>query len=154
MDAMMPDIDLLAIQRKRRREKRCLKCGKATPRAALCETCRATLRYCPRCETIVPLSEASAREARNGRATAYCLPCDAERGRLRMARRTKAEYLAEQAAHQHPKLAQIIVLYRNGMPYAAIAERVGMTTSAMGMVIVFARRTGRWPKELRRQRNR
>lgn len=142
----MLDTDLLAIRRKRRREKRCLACGEKTPRAALCKACRATLRYCPRCEAVYPRGGASQRDASGGRTTAYCLPCgNAVRNKRG---RDWAAYLAEQRSREHPKLPQIKKLYKAGLTYPQIAGELGMNCGTLRAVIGHARKTGRWSTRL------
>jgi len=144
----MLDTDLLSIRRKRRREKRCLACGAPTPRAALCKACRATLRYCPRCEVIHPLAETSQRSAALGRSTSYCVPCG---NKVRNKRdRDWQTYLAEQRQKSHPKLPQIKRLYKQGLTYEQIADALKMNCGTLRALIAHARKTGRWPKTLTR----
>jgi len=71
---MTIDPDILAIQRQRRQQGRCLACGKHTPRAALCVGCRKTLAYCPTCERLY--TRRAALDA--SRATEYCSECRAQ----------------------------------------------------------------------------
>ena len=144
----MIDTDLLAICRKRRQQGRCVACGVAVPRAALCKTCRATLRYCPRCEAVYPAEETSQRSTVNGRATAYCLPCgNAVRNKRG---RTRAQYLATLRAAEHPLLPRIRKLYRQGLTYVAIADTLGIPRGTLRAIVAYARKTGRWPKGLQR----
>lgn len=144
----MLDADLLAIRRKRRQQKRCVACGASVPRAALCKVCRATLRYCPRCEAVYPLAETSQRDMSNGRSTAYCLPC----GNVVRNKRGRplAQYLAEQRQRTHPKLPAIIKLYRRGVRIRQIADELDINRNTLRALIDHARRTGRWPKHLSR----
>jgi len=141
----MTDPDLLAIRRKRRQEKRCLACGVPVPRAALCKMCRQTLRYCPRCEDVYAIP---ATETPDGRATLYCPPCRnvATNG----VRQPRDVYLASVRASQHPKLKQIIRLYRDGLSLSQIGRHLGKPTPTVASIIRHARRTGRWPRTLRR----
>jgi hypothetical protein len=146
----MIDTDLLAIQRKRRQQKRCLACGTPTPRAALCGVCRETLRYCPRCESVYDALFTSQRSRANGRSTAYCLPC-ASRVRNYHGR-TIGEYLAAQRERKHPQLEKAIRLYKRGLTYVQIADALGMNRGTLRSLVTHARRTGRWPASLKRQR--
>lgn len=143
----MSDSDLIQIQRKRRQQGRCIQCGQPTPRAALCKACRQALRYCPRCEAIYPASAASQRDT--GRSTSYCLPCS---NLVRNGERVpRAMWRVQTAARAHPKLARIQRLYRNGLTYPQIAAAVGLSTGGLSALIAHARRTGRWPRRLRRE---
>lgn len=145
---MALDPDILSIQRKRRREKRCLQCGVSTPRAALCVICRQTLRYCPRCEVVYDAAHTSQRSTAGGRTTAYCLPCSSivRNG----VRQSWSAYLAEQQTRMHPKLPQMIKLYKRGLSYDAIADAVGMKRGTVRAAIAHARATNRWPQKLTR----
>lgn len=144
----MTDLDLISIRRKRRQEKRCLACGVPTPRAALCVGCRQSLRYCPRCEDVYPAANASQRSDTDGRSTAYCVPCG---NAVRNHRgRTRAEYLTEQRAHEHPQLARIKKLYKQGLTYDQIASALDMPRGTLSAVITHARETGRWSARLSR----
>jgi hypothetical protein len=140
------DQDLLSIQRRRRQQRRCLHCGTPTPRAALCRTCRQTRRYCPRCETVW-----EANRPRGPWPTEYCPPC--HNVAVNGEREPRERYLAKQRASMHPKLRQIIKLYRAGATYPAIAAALGIPRSALGSIIHHARQTGRWPKHLERGRD-
>lgn len=145
---MTPDPDLLAIRRKRRQGKRCLACGVPTPRAALCAACRVTLRYCPRCEDVYPLARASQRETRQGRSSAYCLPCGnvVRNGD----RQPLAQYRDAQQARMHPQLRQMIRLYKQGLTHDQIADTLGMNRGTFRAILAHARATNRWPKALKR----
>jgi hypothetical protein len=147
---MTHDPDLLAIQRKRRREKRCLSCGTPTPRASLCKTCREKWCYCPRCEAVYPEANASARTRALGRCAIYCLPCSNTMRREAAGRRTWATYLAERQAQQHPQLRNVIRLYRAGWTHDAIAPAVGLSRGGLASLIWRARQRGQWPEKLRR----
>lgn len=142
------DPDLLAIGRKRRQEKRCIACGVPTPRAALCASCRQTLRYCPRCEVLWPVGHVTDYDAARGRATRYCPACFNREVNGR--RQERAVYLAEMRERQHPQLRAIKRLYRQGLSYRQIADALGMNRGTLGGIIAHARRTGRWSKTLRR----
>lgn len=146
---MMQDSDLIAIQRKRRREKRCLRCGVQTPRAALCLACRAAWRYCPRCEAVYPAEQASQRRAADGRATAYCLPCG---NIIRNGEKTpRAEYIAQRRRTRDVRIAQALRLYRRGVSYAEMAQQLGVTKGALSGLIGYARVCGAWPATLHRR---
>jgi hypothetical protein len=144
------DPDLLAIRRRRRQDGRCVQCGAPTPRAALCKACRQTLRYCPGCSAIYPAEQASARITSGGQSAIYCLPCsNVVRNGVRQRR---ADYLATMRATQHPQLGRIKRLYKQGLTYPQIAERIGMNRGTLSATIAHARKTGRWPNTLRRMR--
>lgn len=142
------DPDLFAIRRKRLQERRCLACNIKVPRAALCKTCRATLRYCPRCEAVYPAAVASQRSTAGGRTTAYCVPCgNAVRNKRG---RTRAQYLAALRGAEHPLLPKTRKLYRQGLTYVAIADTLGIPRGTLRSIVAHARKTGRWPKNLQR----
>jgi ferredoxin len=148
----MHDPDILAIRRKRRQESRCVRCGEAAPRASLCRVCRACWRYCPACEAVYPLAAAHRRsDTSDGRASEVCPPC---KRRARGWRRPMAQYLADHAAHNHPLLVTIIRLYRRGLTRKDISVQVGRCERNVKDIIDHARRTGRWPAELRHGKGR
>lgn len=140
----MTDPDLLQIRRKRRQQGRCVACGLKVPRAALCEACRATRRWCPRCQDLVPLTQSSDKSP--ARASAYCLPC--RNVVVNGVRVPRAEYLA--TPREHPKLKAIIRLYRKGLTIPQIAAALAMNDGTLRSDIHYARKTGRWPKNLAR----
>ncbi len=84
-----------------------------------------------------------------GQSAIYCLPCS-NRVRNGGQRQPRAEYLQTMRATQHPQLRQIKRLYRQGLSYPQIADAVGMPRGTLSATIARARRTGRWPKTLRR----
>ena len=145
---MQRDPDLIAIRRKRRQEKRCVACGTPVPRAALCKPCRQTLRYCPECAAVYPADQASQRATSGGQSSIYCLPCSsvARNG----PRQPRADYLAAMRDRQHPQLPKIKKLYKQGLTYPAIAAAVDMPHGTLSATSAHARKTGRWPKTLRR----
>lgn len=143
------DHDILAIQRRRRQERRCVACGADSPRDTLCATCRRTLRYCPRCERIVPKEQAHNGHSRPTRSSVWCQECHKTR-RRRQPDRDWPAYLAEQAAQQHTHLRAIVRLYRKGLTLDAIGARLSMPAGTVRSVIAAARRTGRWPQGLSR----
>lgn len=154
--ALSFDADLRSIYRKRRREKRCLKCGQPVPRAALCKACRQTHAYCPTCERVLPWEcfPNHQRSTQNGRATDYCHAChNAYQREKRGITRDRAAYLrdlAARTAQPHPLLKQIIALYRRELSLDAIAAELGISRSQVGNIIHVARQRGQWPKTLRR----
>ncbi len=141
------DPDLLAIQRKRRQQGRCLRCATRVPRAALCVPCRADWRYCPRCERVHPIAESSQRDDAR-RATSYCLPCD--NVITNGVRPSRAERHAAERARLTARLAKALPLYRRGVPTRAIAAQLGMSEGALSGMISRARWLGLWPADLRR----
>lgn len=143
------DADLVAIRRQRRRQARCAKCGARSGLRALCERCAADWRYCARCAAIVPLADVAPSARRLQQPTDYCRPC----GRLMRngAREPRPAYIARMQAGQHAKLDQIKRLYRRGLTYNAIAEALNIPRGTLGSIVAHARKTGRWPKNLRRQ---
>lgn len=140
------DPDLLSIQRRRRQQRRCLHCGTPTPRAALCGMCRQTRRYCPRCEAVW-----TATKPRGPWPTEYCPPC--HNVAVNGTREPRDRYLAKQRASTHPKLRQIIKLYRAGATWNAIAAALDIPRGTLTSIIHHAKRTGRWPKGLARGRD-
>jgi hypothetical protein len=143
------DPDILSIQRKRRQARRCVSCGISSPRTTLCGVCSATLRYCPRCERVYPREQTSQRSTKDGRTTAYCLPCG---NTVRRGDGTEwTTYAARQHARVHPKLAAVMKLYRAGLTHAAIAQAVEMNAGTLRALIYQARRRGQWPAKLRRR---
>lgn len=148
---MTIDPDLLHIQRKRHREKRCLACGIPTPRASLCVGCRATLRYCPRCERVYPKAEAN---QETPYPTVYCRGCSAG---IQLAQRRRGgaapmeAYRAAIRARTQPMIDRMIALYRAGRTYGEIARAMDLSPGTVRGTIARAQRTGRWPKGLTRQ---
>lgn len=145
---MTVDPDLLAIQRQRRQQGRCLHCGTRTPRAALCAACRETRRYCPRCEVVWELDRP--RRTPDGRSSAYCPPC----GNITRngPRPSRQRYLAAQRGADHPLLSEIIRRYRAGESYNTIARALQIPRGTVSSLITHARATGRWPARLARGR--
>lgn len=140
------DPDLLTIQRRRRQQRRCLRCGAANiPRAALCARCQPAWRYCPRCERVYPVGEA--RDRRADRATAYCWPCGSARDRARNAC-DRATYLAARRARREQLLPAVIRGYRAGARPATIAAALGIRPGQVYKLASNARRDGRWPPDL------
>lgn len=147
---MTHDPDLLAIQRKRRQDGRCLKCTTRAPRAALCAACRAEWRYCPRCERVHRLDESYAPSSAGGRSTAYCRPCgNIVRNGPQCSR---AERLAADRARVLARVAKVLPLYRRGVPMREIAAKLQMSSGALSGLISHARTHGLWPDDLRRRR--
>ena len=146
----MIDPDLQSIRRKRRQEKRCIACGVRVPRAALCKACRRALRYCPGCDAVYPAAQASSRATSGGQSAIYCLPCSNALRNGKQARVTRPAYLQTMRATEHPQLRQIKRLYRQGLSYPQIADAIGMCRGTLSATIAHARKTGRWPKTLRR----
>lgn len=144
----MIDPDLRAIQRKRRQDGRCLLCARKTPRAALCKACRVDWRYCPRCERVHPLAESFQRTDDAGRSTSYCLPC----GNIvrNGPRRTRAQYQADSQRQRNARIRRALALYRKGLSYREMAERLGLTRGMLSGLISYARQVGEWPAELQR----
>jgi hypothetical protein len=140
------DPDLLAIRRKRRQQGRCVVCGLRMPRAALCTVCRQAWRWCVRCGDIVPIEQSS--DKAPSRSSAYCLPC--RNVVVNGPRVPRAEYLAATRTRSHPKLKTIIRLYRKGLTLPQIAAALAMNEHTLKAIIFYARKTGRWPKNLTR----
>ena len=140
---MTHDPDLLAIQRKRRQEGRCLRCAVRTPRAALCPAYRAEWRYCPRCERVYPRTEARTPNGTQGRATEYCRPCGT---RLRSGERApRAVWLAQSNAARDARFAVALRLFRRGLSYAEVGRRMGLSKGAVSGLAAYARACGKWP---------
>lgn len=156
----MLDPDLRSIYRKRRREKRCLKCGTHVPRAALCKACRQTHAYCPTCEQVLPWEQFPNRQRSGpaGRSTDYCHTChNAYQREQRGITCTRDDYLRDLAAQRaapHPLLKRIMALYRRGLSMNAIAVEIGISRSQVGNIIYVARQRGQWPKPLQRVQRR
>lgn len=140
----MHDPDLLAVQRKRRQEGRCLRCNKPAPRATLCRSCRAVYRYCPMCESVFEKLPHHRRE----QSSEYCWPCQkkkAQRGHM-----PREEWVALQRAKKHTLLNKIIKHYRDGLSLEEIGVKCGRGTSTIGSIIRHARDAGHWPAKLKR----
>lgn len=146
---MTIDPDILAITRRRRQEARCVACGRAVGRrAVVCKGCAVAWRYCPMCEAVYDAALVRGRSL-GGRTSMYCPPC--HNVACNGPRRSRAMYLATIQGQQHPQLKQIMRLYRQGLPYREMAAALGMPLGTLGSIIVHARKTGRWPKTLRRE---
>lgn len=144
---MMTDPDILAIARKRRQEGRCVACGRASGRrAVLCRLCAEAWRYCPRCEAVYDAALVAGRD-HGGYTSLYCPPC--HNIMCNGPRQSRAAYLAQD--RQHPRLKEIVRLYRKGLPYHEMAAALGMPLGTLSSIIVYARQTGRWPKGLKRE---
>jgi len=139
------DPDILAIQRKRRQQGRCLQCGKKAPRAMLCRTCREHWRYCPACEAVYDVDAAIP-----GRTVRYCRPCDTLRTRKRRDMVSWQEYTTGVRAKSDARLTRIIARYRAGQSYDTIASALGITKGQLSGIINHAKQTGRWPAKLKR----
>lgn len=124
----------------------------------MCRTCRDLgWRYCPTCEQPIPLAETSAPGYAGRFASVQCKSCNILRQReirparyRREGRIPRAVYRAQQREHQHPLLPKVIAHYRDHKTFDEIAAALGMTPGFVRSLIAHARRTGRWPKQLRR----
>lgn len=156
----MSDSDLLAIQRKRMQERRCVKCGAAEPRinerlSIICRTCfDAGWRYCHACETIKPVTACTIRRTPGPRASVRCKACDVAQCTERR-RRVEVDYATRRArerAQVDARLQEIVKLYRAGLTIREIAETLGDPYGTVMHTIHCAREDGRWPKKLKRGR--
>lgn len=142
---MIIDQDRIVIHRKRRQERRCIRCGVRCSRTALCARCQPAWRYCPCCEAVYPVADA--RDRRSDRATAYCQPCGDARDRARRPR-DLASYLAARRAERDRLLQKIIRGYKAGIRPATIAASLGLQPRQVYKLVANARADGRWPKAL------
>ena len=139
-----PDPDVLSIQRKRRQQGRCLRCGVKT-RGTLCIACRVAWRACPRCERVYDRRDA----CHNGaRPSCYCKPC--HNIQVHGVCRTAAEDRARRRAAPHPLLPAIMRMYRRGLPSPEIGAALGISDNTVRQIITRARKNGQWPAGLRR----
>lgn len=98
----------LAEVRRRLREGLCPACGLRAPwrRRLLCNTCRHTLGYCPRCEAIAPLGEfwkPTPNQRKRGKLTGVHKTCYPSRARLtpeQQAEVQRARHAKALAAHR------------------------------------------------------
>lgn len=140
---MSVDPDILAIRRKRRQEGKCAACGARSGRLALCDTHRATLAYCPDCADIYQRRASFPSTC----ATQRCPKCSTAVSRRKRGGRTRAQYLATTQARLIP---EIMARYRKGEPLDKTARAVGLTRIQIDHLISYARKSGKWPKGLRR----
>lgn len=143
------DPDILAIQRKRRQQGRCIRCGIKTPRAMLCLECRKEWRYCPRCENVYPVGKTTPDDI-----SYICVDCKRVHERRRNGSVPIEEYHAMRRAKADKRLHPVIRRYRRGESYKEIAGSLGISIGRLSAMIRTARRYGRWPEELRRQKKR
>lgn len=137
----MTDPDILAIQRRRRQEGRCVRCGAKAPRAMLCVDCRVDWRYCPRCEVVHT-------GIKTKRISVYCPPCNAARC---LARRTQRREAYRQARRtQKERLFPVVIeQLRRGKTAAAVAAALGIQQRYVYKLIAYAHKTGRWPVKMK-----
>lgn len=148
----MIDPDLLAIQRRRLTARQCARCGAFTGRATLCSRCAESWRYCPRCERVYPRERCAKRAYPN--ASFYCRDCHRDIQRKRRGCVPLDVHQARVRTGCNPRLPAVIRLYRRGLTINAIAAALHIPHGTVGSIIMYARRTGRWPKNLTRGRGR
>lgn len=149
----MHDPDILSIQRKRRREGRCLRCARAVERRAwrpsiLCGICIKTLAYCPQCETLYKRRPG----LESGRASEYCTTCKSAHQRSSGGHRPYARYLADQRSKRHALLPDLVRRYKRGQTLPEIGKALGLPRNRVESLIRGARQCGEWPEELRRSK--
>lgn len=140
-----PDPDILAIRRRRLQEGRCVACGARSGWSALCTVCRQDQRWCPRCERVCALSEASRRDA--DRTSVPCRDCHRADQRVRQGTHARTG-VPSWAAH----IPTIVRLYRRNVPTAQIAAQFRVNPTTLRWYIAQARRRGLWPDGLTRGR--
>ena len=140
------DLDILQIRRRRRQRGECIACGKHTGRLTLCPACAEDWRYCARCENLYPLAQVAGRKRSKTRMSMYCLACHnlSSNG----PQRPRAEYIKAAKAVKHPRLKEIIALYRADKTYREMGDILGMSPGRVAATVSRARARGHWPAEL------
>ena len=147
---MTTDADILAIQRQRRQQRRCVRCGKPSSRSTLCAGCMASYQYCPMCEAIY--ERPPSRKAHGSRASEYCAACDRKHYAATSTKRSPAEYHATRREKAFVHLPAVVRLYRQGCTYVAMGAALGLHPDAVNAIVRRARAAGCWPEGLRRGR--
>lgn len=147
----MRDPDILAIQRKRRQQGRCVACGKREERyrgrpATLCGGCVLTLAFCPGCESVYERKPGLTQ----GQASQYCTACNT--AHKRADGRSWSGYIADIRARRRRLLPELIKRYRKpGVSQAKAGAALGLTRAQTDQIIRDARMHGEWPEGLRRR---
>lgn len=147
---MSVDPDILAIQRKRRQEGRCIACGVTSSPDTLCAEHRKTLAYCPVCETLYTRRPGTPPRD----SSAYCTSCLSAQSRQRHTGRTRTEWRSDIGRRRRQLLPEIIKHYKRKEPIPVIATALGLTSKQLDKLIQAARRYGEWPNGLQRKPSR
>lgn len=142
-------VDPRLVLRYRRQRRMCLNCGIKTGRVVLCDGCRATLAYCPACESLYPRRASLPARC----SSEHCVACVTRLSQGRRGGGSREDYNRRRQARRKELLPRIIQHRRAGMEYQQIADALGLDLTQIEVLIRDARKHGEWPAELRRKHN-
>lgn len=141
-------VDPRLVLRYRRQKRMCVGCGAAVSKIVLCDSCRATLAYCPACESLYPRRPSLPTRC----SSEHCVACVTRLSQGRRGGGSREGYNRRRQARRKELLPQIIAHRRAGLEYQAIADAMGLSLTQITVLVRDARKHGEWPTELRRKK--